>query len=192
MNSLLYMNKLKEKYKFGLINNLVLNDYTQFPSSFKEAQQLLNNANESAIETPFTFATDIQIIDTTQTGSKYVKRNYEWVLGFYADYDIEFDLYVDNVLQNHYHVKKNEYSPLTKQTLEERYSSSTNEFYMHCSRNCPNDNDALEIRNLTTTNDEITNEIKLILLGVVLNYNESKETISSLIKEDILTIDVMN
>ena len=55
---------------------------------------------------------------------------------------------------------------------------------MH-SLNCPNNNNALEIRNLTTTYNlcKVTEEIKLILLGVILNYDERKETNTSGITE---------
>ena len=170
--SLSYLEDLKERYTFGLTNGIIMNDYKQYISSYNEAITILNDKKDI----PFIYATHVQEIDISQENTKFVTRIYEYVLGFYSDYYISFDLYIGDIFQNHYYVDKNKYVPLTKES---------GDVFIHCSLNCPNNNNALEIRNLTTTYDlcKVTEEIKLIFLGVILNYDERKETSTSGITE---------
>lgn len=167
-DNLSYLESLKLTYTIGLSNNLVWQDYTQFPSGYKETIEIILGT-----DIPFGLGTHTQTIDTTQPGNLFVERNYEWVLGFYSDDDLEFDIYENHVFQNHYCVKKFMFLPLVKH----------DEYYMHCSKNCPHGNNALEIRNLTTTQKEI----KLISLGVALNHDEFNETLASGIQEVIIS-----
>ena len=163
-----YINDLKERYIFALINKKLMDDYKQYPSSFSQGHTTMKNTNSTYILT--THTQKINIFQKT----RFITLIYVWILGFYADYNIEFDLYTNNIFQYHYCVEKNEYSPLIKESEE---------YYMH-SLNCPNNNTVLEIHNITTTKCNLTNnKINLIFLGVILNNPERKDTNTSEIKD---------
>lgn len=175
-SDLSYLDDLKERYIFALTNKKLMDDYKQYTSSFSQGYITMKNTKSSYIWTTHT-----QEIDISKETNIFVERVYEWILGFYADYNINFDLYIGNIFQNHYNIEKNIYTPLIKES---------GEYFMHCSLNCPNNNTALEIRNITTTCNfcNIKNEINLILLGVILDDNERRNTNIDDIKEITISL----
>ena len=86
-----YINDLKERYIFALINKKLMDDYKQYPSSFSQGHTTMKNTNSTYILT--THTQKINIFQKT----RFITLIYVWILGFYADYNIEFNLYTNNI-----------------------------------------------------------------------------------------------
>lgn len=98
----------------------------------------------------------------------FVTRELPYVLGFYSDYDIEFDIYIKGEFQQHYLLTKGNLSILKLK----------DEPTIHFSKICSSDENALEIKNITTTYPLITDEIKIVVLGLELGQEKFNEILN--------------
>lgn len=128
-----------------------------------------NNLFESYRDTTFLekgeyylkFVDQYILIDPNK--KNYVTRELPYVVGFYSDYGVDFDIYINNEFTQHYSLIRE------KLTILKIHDDPI----IHCSKVCPNEDDALEIRNIRT--NFITDEIKIVVLGINVNNDKFNE-----------------
>ena len=86
------------------------------------------------------------------------------LFGFYTTTYIEFDLYLDNILQNHYILEPNKFTPFTDTSGKKYIIFSINDTQSR-----------FNIRNVKSD----LNQIRFIFLGALLDIIQRKETIDS-------------
>jgi hypothetical protein len=122
----------------------------------------------------FEFGTHIEYMREMIDKPQFLPRNFDICVGFYTDVAAEFDIFINNEFVHHYTLVPGE-------ELHSLYNKN-NERVAWVSLNTPKNETCWEIRNIQTA----LKPLKLITVGVHLNYDLRRETISSKWREIVI------
>jgi hypothetical protein len=183
--SLSYLNELKVAFE----NLSTIDDYKSFvdeleclskmfkenlPFGFgthRQTVKINEDSTYTSINRNQAYMSDTIIFDTegkhvTPTKKVFLSRGSDLIFGFYTDTPMEFDIFVNDKLKNHYVLEEGKFYPLLNETSDK---------IVLVSLNTHEENTCWEIRNMNTN----TNPFSLVLLTANLATELRNETSKS-------------
>lgn len=153
------------KYLPDLVNEIhnkksIIDDFRNFNFGYQNLIKIINYEHLQ-----FCIGIDEKINYKSEDKKFYLSTNLELLFGFYTTTYIEFDLYLDNTLQNHYILEPNKFVPFTD-IFDVKYIIFSI-------------NDTKSRFNIRNVKNLEFDQIRFIFLGALLDIIQRKETIDS-------------